>query len=69
MNRLGKRCRVSCGGGISLEPSISWSKKGEGESTGWPFDEGEMKRSQRRAVSATRARRGRLTVACRVAAR
>jgi hypothetical protein len=55
MNRLGKRCRVSCGGGISLEPSISWSKKGEGESTGWPFDEGEMKRSQRRAVSATRA--------------
>jgi hypothetical protein len=47
-----------------MESLVSWSKKGEGESTGQPFDVGERKRSRQRVVSATRARRGWLTAAC-----
>jgi hypothetical protein len=39
---MGRGGRVMADGGFPL-PSVSWSKKGEVESTGRPFDEGETK--------------------------
>jgi hypothetical protein len=53
----GRGGRVVAGGGFQLS-SVSWSIKGEGESTGRLFDKGETKRSGQHAFSTTRARWG-----------